>query len=161
MHVGSELKICIATPNEFDAYAYRLNQQIGATHAVRVVRGKKMRTATDLFDEFAAAFQFPDYFGENWNAFDECLDDLEWLPATEYVLLLLEAGDALSHESEEEFSVFIRILHSVSQSWHDTQQKTFEVLLQCEAQDVAALQHRARVPLEIVRVNDISLSGNR
>lgn len=47
---------------------------------VRVVRGRKMRTLTTLFDEFAAALQFPLYFGENLDAFDECIADLEDLP---------------------------------------------------------------------------------
>lgn len=44
---------------------------------VRVVRGRKMRTSESLFDEFAAAPQFPIYFGENWNAFDECISEPE------------------------------------------------------------------------------------
>src|SRR5262245_41285350 len=42
----------------------------------RVVRGVKCSTATKLFDEFAAALQFPDYFGENWDAFSDCFADL-------------------------------------------------------------------------------------
>lgn len=45
------------------------------------VRGQRMRTTTELFAEFAAAFQFPWYFGQNWAAFDECMTDLDdWLP---------------------------------------------------------------------------------
>jgi hypothetical protein len=40
---------------------------------VRFLRGKKMTTAQGLYDEFAAAFQFPYYFGNNGDAFDECL----------------------------------------------------------------------------------------
>ena len=27
--------------------------------------------------ELAAVFQFPDYFGKNYNAFDECITDLD------------------------------------------------------------------------------------
>lgn len=37
---------------------------------VRTVRGRKMRSRQGLFDEFAAALQFPLYFGENADAFD-------------------------------------------------------------------------------------------
>lgn len=48
--------------------------------AIRVVRGRKMRTLTALFDEFAAALQFPLYFGDNLDAFDECIADLENIP---------------------------------------------------------------------------------
>ena len=46
---------------------------------VRTVRGRKIRTVGRLFDEMAAALQFPYYFGENWPAFDECLADIDWL----------------------------------------------------------------------------------
>ena len=63
----------IASPKEFGAYGYRLNYERGSELAIRVVRGNKMRRLDDLYNEFAAAFQFPDYFGENWAAFDECL----------------------------------------------------------------------------------------
>jgi hypothetical protein len=48
---------------------------------VRTVRGRKMRRLPELNDEFAAAIQFPWYFGANWAAFDECVKDLAWLPA--------------------------------------------------------------------------------
>ncbi len=45
----------------------------------RIIRGKRCTMDKELFQEFAAALQFPYYFGENWNAFDECISDLNWL----------------------------------------------------------------------------------
>ncbi len=41
-----------------------------------------------LFDVVAAAMSFPDYFGSNWDAVDECLEDMSWLPSKGYVLVL-------------------------------------------------------------------------
>ncbi len=35
----------------------------------------------------AAAMQFPAYFGRNWDAFEECVNDLSWVPAAGHVLL--------------------------------------------------------------------------
>ena len=57
-----------------------------------------MRTLDALFDEMAAAFQFPYYFGENWDALDECLADLSWLPAAGYVILIRESSEVLALE---------------------------------------------------------------
>jgi len=34
-----------------------------------------------------AAFALPDYFGNNWDALEECLNDLAWAPATGYIVL--------------------------------------------------------------------------
>lgn len=45
----------------------------------------------DLFEVVSASLGFPDYFGNNWDAMDECLSDMEWLPADGYVLLLSSA----------------------------------------------------------------------
>lgn len=64
---------------------------------VRVVRGRKMRTLPGLFDEFAAALQFPWYFGGNADAFDECIADLGWLPPQAgYVIVVTEPAEVLA-----------------------------------------------------------------
>lgn len=34
---------------------------------------------------------FPDYFGGNWDALDECLRDMQWARATGYVLIVCSA----------------------------------------------------------------------
>lgn len=41
-----------------------------------------------LMSALAAGFSFPETFGHNWDALEECLRDLEWLAAPSYVLLL-------------------------------------------------------------------------
>ena len=64
---------------------------------VRVVRGRKMRTKEGLLNEFSAAWQFPEYFGENYDALRECLIDLDtWLPHAPYVTVVRDCEDVLS-----------------------------------------------------------------
>lgn len=67
---------------------------------VRLVRGAKMRTSPGLLDEFAAALQFPLYFGENKDAFDECIGDLDsFLPAgAGYVVVVTDPDEVLAAE---------------------------------------------------------------
>jgi hypothetical protein len=46
---------------------------------ISYLRGKNCRTEDAFLWEVAASFQFPYYYGGNWAAFDECIQDLEWL----------------------------------------------------------------------------------
>lgn len=85
--------------------------------AIRFLRGKKMLEVDALFDEFAAAMQFPYYFGENWQAFDECLADLEWIKADSYILIITNSESVLSEEDEDKYSIFIGALHRVAEEW--------------------------------------------
>lgn len=70
---------------------------------VRVVRGENMTTTAQVFDEFAAAFQFPAHFGRNKDAFDDVmrdLDDVLGLGAG-YVVVVRNAESLLSAQPDE------------------------------------------------------------
>ena len=84
--------------------------------AVRVINGKKCSTPAGLFTEFARALNFPDYFGHNWDAMEECLADLEWLPAKGYVLLITDAQAVLSGD-EDEYETLLEILSDAGEAW--------------------------------------------
>jgi RNAse (barnase) inhibitor barstar len=81
-----------------------------------LLKGTKCRTAAGLFAEFARVMRFPDYFGHNWDALEECLADLEWLPAKGYVLLLTDAEQAL-HDNEEDYATLIEVLSDAGEAW--------------------------------------------
>lgn len=90
---------------------------------LRVVRGMKCRTASGLFAELAQALAFPDYFGHNWDALEECLADLEWQPAKGYVLLFTEAQLILP-DDEDEFATFVEVLNDAGEAWASGQAST-------------------------------------
>jgi RNAse (barnase) inhibitor barstar len=48
-------------------------------------------TTASLLQAVSAALRFPDYFGENWDALDDCLKDMAWLPAAGCVLFVYQA----------------------------------------------------------------------
>lgn len=83
---------------------------------VTIVRGAKCKNRESLFVEFARALSFPDYFGHNWDAVEECLADLEWLPARGYVVIVTDAEQVLAKD-DEEYPTFIDILNDAGESW--------------------------------------------
>jgi Barstar (barnase inhibitor) len=124
--------------------------KVGETLVVaRVVRGKKMRTTPALYDEFAAALQFPCYFGENRAAFDECVTDLEWLPADAYTILVSDGVRLLEAEPSEQLTLWLRALESAGQEWGKPVGgefarggRAFHVLLQCTPAEERSLREK-------------------
>ena len=43
------------------------------------INGKLCLTLNDFFREVSSSMRFPYYFGWNWDAFSECITDLDWL----------------------------------------------------------------------------------
>lgn len=112
--VGSPL---VAVEVDKSELAKLASAWVDAGLTVRVVRGAKMTSAHALFDEVAAAFQFPLYFGENWDALDECLSDLEWLPRQRgFVVVIADAGRVLEAEASL-LRVFVGSLVRAADQW--------------------------------------------
>ena len=87
-----------------------------AGFALRIIKGRHCKTPANLFAEFARALEFPDYFGQNWDALEECLADLEWLPAKGYILLITDAEGVLP-DDDEEYETFLEILRDAGEAW--------------------------------------------
>jgi RNAse (barnase) inhibitor barstar len=66
-----------------------------------------------LLTELAQRLHFPDYFGMNWDALDECIHDLSWLLAGPIVL---KHGDLPLANDIENAKTYLSILDSVVQS---------------------------------------------
>ena len=101
--VGGGLEAIRATSAEMDASVVNL-------------QGQRMRTLDSLFREYAREFHFPDYFGYNWPAFDECMKDLEETPARAYITVISDAENVLA-DNPEELETFMRHLESIGQRW--------------------------------------------
>jgi RNAse (barnase) inhibitor barstar len=114
---------------------------------LKVVKGRHCKTPTTLFAEFSRALEFPDYFGHNWDALEECLADLEWLPAKGYILLITDAIHVLAND-DAEYETFLEILRDAGEAWGGgqagmgTRQATpFHVLFAVSERDKAKRAH--------------------
>ena len=88
--------------------------------ALKVIKGAKCQATAGLLTECARAMDFPDYFGHNWDALEECLADLEWLPAKGYILLITDAARLLP-DNEEEYETFLEVLRDAGEAWGNGQ----------------------------------------
>jgi RNAse (barnase) inhibitor barstar len=111
----TDLPIILLSQDEADNLVFSL-QCSPDRGAVKVIRGWKCSTYEALHNEVAAALQFPNYYGENWNAMDECITDLEWMPADWYLIHVSAIEDVLPGD-EESFSIFLRILLDAGKGW--------------------------------------------
>lgn len=85
---------------------------------VRTVRGRKMRAWQGVFDEFAAALQFPWYFGENADAMSDCITDLDWLPRQAgYVIVIDEPEEVLADAEPDALKRLVTLLDDAREQW--------------------------------------------
>ena len=88
---------------------------------MRVLRGERMRSDQEGFDELAAALQFPAYFGGNWNAVTDCLRDLQWLPGAGYLVVITNAGQLFSDTDVRAVASFVTSLKAAAGWWRQPQ----------------------------------------
>jgi len=116
-------------------------------------------------DEFAAAFQFPSYFGENGAAFDECITDLGWLSAGNgYVVLISDPAQVLTEGRGAGLQWLIRTLANAMVEWAtpielgewwDRPGTPFHVVLQSEPLEAGKVaKHWAKYGVTVAHLGD-------
>ena len=104
-----------------DAYSeFYTNSHIEGRYSA-YIRGARCRSVNDFFKEYSAAFQFPAYFGENWNAWDECACDLDWLMFSS-IAIVIDGYDKMFCQEEEPYATklfFEKYLARVCEYWND------------------------------------------
>ncbi len=98
-----------------------------ADEIVEATRGSDLRVVriagsdkTSLLENTAKALAFPEWFGQNWDALEDCLTDLSWNPAAGYVLIF---------ENARSDDVMTDILASAAEFWRGRGKPFFAVLI--------------------------------
>ena len=81
-----------------------------------VFDGKECVTREELFEEFSSKLLFPDYFSNNWDSFDEIMNDLEWLDSNQFVLFFKNLDLLLSQDSKNR-DMFFEIISENMKEW--------------------------------------------
>lgn len=129
--------------------------------SIKFVRGERCRNRTDLFVEWSHSLHFPDYFGRNWDAFQECLEELPVRKGeddfrgdtradelAEIILVLItRSTELLSDEPESQLETLIEILRSAALGLNCPEEPKpklamLRVLFQCKLEEAETLTRR-------------------
>ena len=86
----------------------------------------------ELLNALAHELRFPDYFGHNWDALDECLRDFSWLEERRIVLLHEVLPSRLI---ENDLRKYIEILARCARDWKLTEEHELVVVFPDEARE--------------------------
>jgi RNAse (barnase) inhibitor barstar len=92
----------------------------------------------DALRAIAKALRFPDWFGGNWDALEDCLCDLSWRPGKGH-LLVFRNWQALT---SDDLGVLIDVLRSSAEFWQGRGKPFFAVLIDPQARLALPPLHR-------------------
>ncbi len=72
---------------------------------VAVIDGSTLSKIEDFYAAISRALNFPDYFGENLDALDEMLYDLDWIEHDHVLLLITNSQQLLQHEPDKKTAI--------------------------------------------------------
>lgn len=81
--------------------------------------------SNDVFGVLAKSLDFPEWFGRNWDALEDCLSDLSWRQARGYVLLFRDF-EALD---QDQLGILIDVLASSAEFWAGRGKPFFAVFI--------------------------------
>lgn len=84
--------------------------------------GKRMKSINDFLLEISAKMLFPNYFGNNYNALLDCLQDLAWIESENVSVVILNADDFLSDETQEDIWDTFELFSDAANYWEDDEE---------------------------------------
>jgi RNAse (barnase) inhibitor barstar len=82
------------------------------------IDGRRVLTKQRFLAVAGRALDFPNWFGTNWDAFEDCVTDLEWVRAPAYVVLL-ENMERFAERVPRDFDTALRILEAAAEFWSE------------------------------------------
>lgn len=97
----------------------------------------KASSTEEVLSELGSAFQFPIWYGTNFDALCDCLTDPDWQPAKGHVLLINGLAN-LRAADPDDFATLIEVLQTAAET-RRASHTPFWILIDTPARGVAAL----------------------
>ncbi len=82
-----------------------------------VIDGNATQHIADFYTTIAKDLHFPDYFGKNLDALNDCLSDLSWLEHNQVHIVLKHYDKFLSAEPKDVRWNVLHILNEAAKNW--------------------------------------------
>ena len=99
---------------------------------------KGLASKAGLLGRVARALNFPDWFGKNWDALNDCLTDLSWLDGRGWVIIF-ENSKHLAARKPQVFHSAVKVFQSANDYWRQAG-KPFWVLFHGPSDWVTGLE---------------------
>ena len=90
----------------------------GADFSCFHIDGRKIERKEQLLNAFSTALRFPEHFGHNWDALEECLSESDWGEGDGCVVYY-EHVDGLLAAHPDQFETLVEICRDAVASWKD------------------------------------------
>lgn len=99
---------------------------------VAIIDGENIDTLEKFYDSISSQLKFPKDFGNNFDAFDEMINDLDWLEQDHIYLIFRNYDDFLSEENDEGREILLTILDDAASEWKrmDEEGKSLKMLIE-------------------------------
>ena len=117
------------------------------------IDGKKSASLKDFFAQSAEALLFPEEAGQNLDAFDEMLNDLDWIEESTVVIFISNSDEWLGKEkNEEKMLTVIDILDATAEDWkwmdeedEESDKKELKIVFQ-DSERIRAILEEQEIP---------------
>jgi len=116
--------------------------RLPAEHALEAARRAGWETAVldlagvldkaGLMTVCATALHLPDWFGANWDALADCLGDLQWWPALQGRLILVQDWQEYAATSPADWRTLQEIFADAAAHWRETDTRLAVVMVLAE-----------------------------
>jgi RNAse (barnase) inhibitor barstar len=103
----------------------RLKQDQGTK--LFAIDGAQIVDSTSLFQQFATVMQFPEYFGNNWDALKDCLTELDGDEVDRYIITIDQLDNFIGNDPSQ-WANFLDVCKSAIEYWQDTKTPLYVLL---------------------------------
>ena len=81
-----------------------------SSNQIYLINGDEIRDKESFLRVVSIALKFPDYFGHNWDALNDCLTDMSCIDINHPIYMVYKNSKQFSEESPEDFHIAMEVI---------------------------------------------------